>query len=318
MENQENKFKYLEVIRVILALVSTSMIWNGWTIDSTEGTFLGFFKLSPDSLFLFGVFFSMLFIISSVERIFSPISDLFLTKVVITLSITALIIVCTAESSDILNKVYRADASLFPFSRSFLTGIIFFKKVFPFLFSLLMILILCFIFQWIEKMGDKDLDVCMRFFISIKYIIYILSALACILFCYRLNNLYFSHNLLHKKAYVLAQSLDFYESNICNNNSLKGRKIIYLDPSYKYVLVDDSNVFNQPQDVWGVIKYGVNNDIESEQLISNPEPKLLVKPCIGAEAAQVDPVVLTATSHRAIKATFSTKLSQQEKITALF
>lgn len=281
MENKKHKFKSIEVIRVIFALATIFLIWHGWSMKSTD-TLL---ELSPDSLFLLGVYFSALFIISSIEEIFSPINELFLTKIIVTLSVTALIIVCTAEASDILNRVYSTDASLFPFSRSFLTGILFFKKIYPFLFALSIILITWLFLQLIEKSMEKDVDNCTKILNILKYLIYIAPALTYLVYFNKLNESYFDSSLLDKKAYILAYKLDFYENKVCKNDNLNNGKIVYLDPSYKYVLFDKS-IINDSQDVWGIIRYGTKQ--ESDMYMhnwTNPDykPKLSVESCIGID-----------------------------------
>ena len=147
--DQENKFKWIEIVRGAFAGLSCLMIYWGWSID-TNDSFLKSFNLSPESLFLFGIFFSILFLVSSLEKIFSPIVELFLTKLVITLSVTGLLMICMVQSSEMLNKIFSLDASLLPFSRSFLAGILFFKKIYPFSMLLMILMILYYVFQIID------------------------------------------------------------------------------------------------------------------------------------------------------------------------
>ncbi len=277
--DQENKFKWIEIVRGAFAGLSCLMIYWGWSID-TNDSFLKSFNLSPESLFLFGIFFSILFLVSSLEKIFSPIVELFLTKLVITLSVTGLLMICMVQSSEMLNKIFSLDASLLPFSRSFLAGILFFKKIYPFSMLLMMLMILYYIFQIIDLIKEYGKYSWSTYF---KYLLFIISTIACLVFSYKFNNVYFNDKILPKKAYILAKELDFYSNKVCNlSEEIKNKKIIYMDSQYKYVLVDKT--MSAEQDLWGFIKYASDSkDTDVSMLYKFDfygEPDLIVQRCL--------------------------------------
>lgn len=277
--DQENKFKWIEIVRGAFAGLSCLMIYWGWSID-TNDSFLKSFNLSPESLFLFGIFFSILFLVSSLEKIFSPIVELFLTKLVITLSVTGLLMICMVQSSEMLNKIFSLDASLLPFSRSFLAGILFFKKIYPFSMLLMMLMILYYIFQIIDLIKEYGKYSWSTYF---KYLLFIISTIACLVFSYKFNNVYFNDKILPKKAYILAKELDFYSNKVCNlSEEIKNKKIIYMDSQYKYVLVDKT--MSAEQDLWGFIKYASDSkDTDVSMLYKFDfygEPDLIVQRCV--------------------------------------
>lgn len=277
--DQENKFKWIEIVRGAFAGLSCLMIYWGWSID-TNDSFLKSFNLSPESLFLFGIFFSILFLVSSLEKIFSPIVELFLTKLVITLSVTGLLMICMVQSSEMLNKIFSLDASLLPFSRSFLAGILFFKKIYPFSMLLMILMVLYYVFQIIDlikEYGKYSWPTCF------KCLLFIISTIACLVFSYKFNNVYFNDKILPKKAYILAKELDFYSNKVCNlSEEIKNKKIIYMDSQYKYVLVDKT--MSAEQDLWGFIKYASDSkDTDVSMLYKFDyygEPNLIVQRCL--------------------------------------
>lgn len=278
--NQENKFKWIEIVRGAFAGLSCLMIYWGWSID-TNDSFLKSFHLSPESLFLFGIFFSILFLVSSLEKIFSPIVELFLTKLVITLSITGLLMICMVQSSEMLNKIFSVDASLLPFSRSFLAGILFFKKIYPFSMLLMILMILYYVIQIIDVIKEAGKDGWPAY---IKYSIFIISTIACLVFSYKFNNVYFNDKILPKKAYILAKELDFYSNEVCNLPAKsKNKKIIYMDTQYKYVLVDKT--MSAEQDLWGFIKYASESGDADAGIFykfdSYEKPDLIVQRCLS-------------------------------------
>lgn len=278
--NQENKFEWIEIVRGAFAGLSCLMIYWGWSKD-TNDSFLKSFNLSPESLFLFGIFFSILFLVSSLEKIFSPIVELFLTKLVITLSVTGLLMICMVQSSEMLNKIFSVDASLLPFSRSFLAGILFFKKVYPFSMLLMILMILYYLLQIIDIIKENGKD---GWPVYIKYSIFIIPTVACLVFSYKFNNVYFNNKILPKKAYILAKELDFYSNEVCKLSAeSKNKKIIYMDTQYKYVLVDKT--MSAEQDLWGVIKYASDSGDADASIFYNfdsyEKPDLIVQRCLS-------------------------------------
>lgn len=127
-----------EYIAIILSIISFILVIKG--ILSKEE--YSFFNISNKSLLLFGVFSSILFFIFYLRDFAEPIIENFYSKLVFSLFTLSLTMVCVSEASNIINEVYSGiDPSLFVYSKIFLAGIIFFKKVFPFLFIFLIIMI---------------------------------------------------------------------------------------------------------------------------------------------------------------------------------
>lgn len=243
------KDKLNTIIQVILSTLSPICIWVSWFTKPTD---LEFFNLTPGSLFLCGVFCSLLFVVSVLDKTLKPILDIFLIKTIIFGSLTSFIIICTSQASTLLNKIYSTDTDMFIYSKIFITGILMFKKAAPFLvfiFFPMMIFYFCLFIGSTKKLFDGGTRDCIKFCDSIKYFLFLVTTSTCLYFTYQFNWKYFSEKILDEKAYIIANSLDFYPNTICKlNNFFEDARILYLDSSHKNILVDN----NPPEekDIW--------------------------------------------------------------------
>ncbi|WP_193147846.1 hypothetical protein [Citrobacter freundii] len=160
-----------------------------------------------------------------------------ITKIIMSIAISALIIFCTAKSSSIINNVFGIDSSAFPFTRTFLTGFLFFKYIAPLLFvipvfSLVHILI---IIGYYKEKGNYESP-------PVESFIFSALSLGVIAFSAIWLNIYFDDEKLPIKTYVLAHQLDFNSNNQCENLKNENVYVVYIGSSQDKVLVDDIHV----------------------------------------------------------------------------
>lgn len=253
-----------EYIAIILSIISFILVIKG--ILSKEE--YSFFNISNKSLLLFGVFSYILFFIFYLRDFAEPIIENFYSKLVFSLFTLSLTMVCVSEASNIINEVYSGiDPSLFVYSKIFLAGIIFFKKVFPFLFIFLIIMTFLIFTNilniYIENKKNKT-DIETYYLGIIKYFSYIFSLLTLTIFSWNMNENYFNDKHLKDKAYLISRSLDFYsypeENILCYSNKFipKGKAFTYLDSQHKKIMIDTQDL--DKMGVWDILNFNFNDD----------------------------------------------------------
>lgn len=191
------------------------------------------------TFFIFSIIFSMLWLGISIERLsfFKTLWSFGIVKLVISLSISALLLFCTAKSSSLINSVFGIDSSSFPFTRSFLSFFLFLKYLSPFLF--LFIIISGFhIFNIIGYLKNNE---SYESFPASSFCFIVFSAMVAGFFSLCLYK-YFSEDKLLAKTYILARSLDFNEENHCLNLKKKKVGVIFIGSSQDKILIDEKEI----------------------------------------------------------------------------
>ena len=277
-----------EYIAIILSIISFILVIKG--IISKEEEY-SFFNISNKSLLLFGVFSSILFLIFYLRDFAEPIIENFYSKLVFSLFALSLTMVCVSEASNIINEVYSGiNPSPFVYSKIFLAGIIFFKKVFPFLFIFLIIMTF-FIFInilniYIENRKNQTKTNNEIWYLGItKGISYIFSLLTLAIFSWNMNQNYFNDKHLKDKAYLISRNLDFHsypkENILCYSNQFipKGKAFIYLDSQHKKIMIDTQDL--DKMGVWDILDFSFNDEkIDYLEYSFKIKPGLKVIDCL--------------------------------------
>ncbi|MGG6193507.1 hypothetical protein ACQV2B_05330 [Pantoea allii] len=193
--------------------------------------------------YILSVLFSVIWIGVQLERItfFRELWAFNFTKLVVSISITGLIVFCSSIASSLINSVFGVDPSLFPFSRSFLTALVFFKYMSP----LVIVLVLTSFFHLIPiyayLKGLRE-DGPVNFPFNSVCFIFFTIVFGSFTWKWLENN--FNDSVMNDKVYLLARFLDFNDNNACHN--LKERKVgvLFLGQNQNQVLVDYNNLIN--------------------------------------------------------------------------
>ncbi|WP_338576824.1 hypothetical protein VRC07_19535 [Erwinia sp. E_sp_B04_8] len=192
------------------------------------------------------VILSLIWVGVQLERIavFKELWSFGVTKIVFSLSVTALLVYCSSSASSLINGIFGVDASALPYTKSFLTGLVFFQYIYKPLMVLLIFIGLAhflhlgiYAYYKINEDQEKGFEFPVN---SLFFVIFI--AIVC-LFTWKWNNNYFDVRVLNNKIYSMARNLDFNESNACSNLRGKHVALLFLGQNQKDVLMD-FNVFN--------------------------------------------------------------------------
>lgn len=114
---------------ILLALISFCMICS-----AREGNEWSWFSNYQYLVKLFGIILSFIYIGISIERtsFFKTVWKFGFIKFIISIAISALIIFCTSKASEFINIVFHVDASVFPYTRAYMTGLLVFQYTSPF------------------------------------------------------------------------------------------------------------------------------------------------------------------------------------------
>lgn len=192
--------------------------------------------------YILSIVLSAIWIGVNIERtsLFRELWTFGITKLIISLLFTALVVFSTATASSTINGIFGIDASFFPFTRSFLTAYTFFRYISLLVYLLLFVavfnlfLIGAYLKCLFDRKGDIDFPV--------KSLVFIVLTLVFTYFTWGWSGSNFDNNTLNEKVYILAHQLDFSDNNLCVN--LKGQKVsvIFLGHDQVQMLVDYNTV----------------------------------------------------------------------------
>lgn len=207
-----------------------------------EGNEWSWFSNYQYSVKLFGIILSFIYIGISIERtsFFKTIWKFGFTKFIISITISALIVFCTSKASEFINIVFNVDASVFPYTRAYMTGLLVFQYTSPFLiiialFSILHSLNIWQYIQYQRKKRDNYEEP------PISSIIFLILSIIFLYFSYQWVNYDFSEAEYPHKVYRLAHNLDFNSKHPCSNID-ENTRVIFLDSQYNKVLIDENSV----------------------------------------------------------------------------
>lgn len=248
-----NALNVLAILAILILIFSTN--------HDDDSEYLGQWKFYA---YLVSVSFTTIWIGVNIERL-SLVKELWrfgITKLMVSLSFTALIVFSTATASSTINDIFGVDSSYFPFTRSFLTAYVFFTHASQLVYILLIAaaLNLLPIGNYIKKILDKDIDREM----PLGSIIFISLTLVFTYFSWGWVSNNFNKDTLDEKIYTLAHQLDFNDSNLCRNLRDKNASVIFLGPEQRQVLVDFNTI--KADNISSFVEGGRNFKLEMKNL----------------------------------------------------
>ncbi len=220
-----------------LAVVAAFFLWHGLVVETSDWKWLDNNRFA---LRLWGIAFAAVYVGVSIERssLFKKLWDFGFTKVVASVAISALLIFSTGKASSLINSVFGVDASVFPFTRAFIAGILAFQYSSP----LLIVVAVFAIFHAFDIVGHIKLKRTSDYHFPPWHSIAFLGLAIIVLFVsWRWINRDFSDDQLSAKIYRLAHVLDFNSRHSCANIK-EGVNVVFVGSDHSKVLVDMSGV----------------------------------------------------------------------------
>lgn len=214
--------------------------------------------------YLFSVFLTAIWIGVNIERLLL-VRELWkfgITKIMISLSFTALLVFSTASASSTINGIFGIDSSHFPFTRSILTAYTFFTYASQLVYALLIAAAINIlpIGYYLKKLWNSDTDRDIPW----GSITYIFLTLVFTYFSWGWVSNNFNKDTLNEKIYLLAHQLDFNDSNLCVNLRNKNASVIFLGPEQRQVMVDFNTI--KPDDISSFVEGGRSFRLEMKDL----------------------------------------------------
>ncbi len=233
-ENKEKSEDYNESWALgFLSVIAVILIYNG-SHNSEDYDWL---QQSSFSLKLWGIALVAIYLGASIERslLFKGLWKFNFTKLVVSVSLSGLVVFSTGKAAGLINLVFGIDASAFPFTLVFTSGLIVFHYLLPLMFLVgIAALIHTFIvLSWLKVKFSKST------YEPLPYNSFAFSILAIIFFvlCIGWSENEFSEKQLPEKIYKLAHLLDFNALNKCSNIK-KDIPLVFLGASQNMVLAD--------------------------------------------------------------------------------
>lgn len=219
---------------VILAIIALFFIING----SRESHDISWLQQNSFAIRIWGVALATLYVGITIERfsVFSSFWQFGFTKLIVSIGISGLLIFSTGKAAGAINTVFGVDASAFPFTLTFISGVLFFHYLLPF-FSLVGILAVISAINAIGWIKSKFNDSASYELPPVHSFIFPFVALILLGFFWGWSKNEFSENELPAKIYKLAHMLDFNKKHECGN-IIKGVPVVYLGASQEVVLAD--------------------------------------------------------------------------------
>lgn len=240
----------------VFAFIASVLLFNGFQ-DQSDWEWLNNNRFS---IRLWGVGLSAVFIGVLIERtsFIMRLWSFSFTKIITSIAVSALIIFCTGKASSLINFLFGVDASVFPYTRAFLTGLLVFQYLSPLLLIVVIFLISHSfnIIGYIKSLNSSGYAYTRLPLLSIAF--FMLGSMV-LMFSWHWINYDFSEKAIPAKIYRLAHSLDFNSRHSCTNipNNVS---VVFVGPDQSKVLVDINNV--QTEDMESFINRRISDNVE--------------------------------------------------------
>jgi hypothetical protein len=179
------------------------------------------------------------------------------TKLVASIAVSALLIFSTGKASSLINSVFGVDASVFPFTRAFIAGMLAFQYSSP----LLIVVGFFAVFHAFDVAGyikSKFSADYVYDFPPWQSIVFLVLAIIVLFASWRWINRDFSEAAFPAKIYRLAHVLDFNSRHSCVNIK-EGVSVVFVGSDQSKVLVDMSGV--QTEDVESFVNTNISSNV---------------------------------------------------------
>lgn len=194
------------------------------------------------AVWLWGIAFASVYVGVSIEKsqLIQILWKFGFTKVITSIAVSALLIFCTGKASSLINNVFGVDASVFSFTRAYITGFLAFQYISPLLF---VVAFLAFLHALIVILYVKSKFSAKNRFSELPWnsLVFLVLALFVLGFSWNWINRDFSDSALPTKIYILAHALDFNSHHSCVNIE-DGVNVVFVGSDYSKVLVDTNHL----------------------------------------------------------------------------
>jgi len=239
-----------------LAFVAIVFLWSGWWSDSSDWEWLNNNRFA---IRLWGTAFAAVYIGVSIERssLFRKLWGFGFTKLVASIAVSALIIFSTGKASTLINSVFGVDASVFPFTRAFIAGMLAFQYSSP----LLIVVGFFAVFHAFDVGGyikSKFSNDDVYNFPPWQSVVFLVLAVVVLFASWQWINRDFSEAAFPSKIYRLAHILDFNSRHSCVNIK-EGVSVVFVGSDQSKVLVDMSAV--QTKDIESFVNKNISSNV---------------------------------------------------------
>lgn len=239
----------------VLAVIAVLFLWLGLWVNSNDWEWL---KSHRFSLRLWGTAFAAVYVGVSIERtsIFNRLWSFGFTKIVASISVSALVIFSTGKASSLINNIFGVDASVFPYTRAYIAGILAFRYSSP----LLIVVGFFAVFHAFDLLGYFKAKSFSDYISDLpgKSIAFLILAIVVLFFSWQWINRDFSESALPAKIYRLAHALDFNSRHSCINVK-ENLSVVFVGADHSKVLVDMSGV--QTEDIESFVNQELSSNV---------------------------------------------------------
>lgn len=186
---------------------------------------------------LWGVALCTMFVGVSLERsaIVKSLWGFTVTKLLVSIALSCVVIYARGKAAGYINGVFHVDASALPITLVYITGLMVFKLLLPFVFAITTTLFMVHIFTAIGWLKDKLTG--RQDELPPLYSLLSVFASGVILFYgWNWSNGQLSDSRVPEKVYLMAHALDFNQSHECANIDAN-KPVVFLGNAQESVLV---------------------------------------------------------------------------------
>lgn len=253
---QESENASIEFSLLTLAIMSVVFLWSSWG-ESNDWEWFNNHRLAVR---LWGIVFAAMFVGISIERssLFRKLWSFGFTKVIASVAVSSLLIFSTGKASSLINGVFGVDASVFPFTRAFITGLLAFQYFSPLLFVVAVFAVL-HAFDVAGYIQSKFSSSYTYVAPPLHSIAFLVLAIVVLCISWRWVNRDFSESTYPARIYRLAHVLDFNFRHSCVNIK-DGVSVVFVGADHSKVLVDMSEV--QTDNIESFVDPKVSGDVK--------------------------------------------------------
>lgn len=186
---------------------------------------------------LWGVALCTMFVGVSLERsaFVKSLWDFTVTKLIVSIALSCVIIYARGKAAGYINAVFHVDASALPITLVYMTGLMVFKLLLPFVFAITTTLFVVHVFAAIGWLKDKITG--KQDELPPLYSLLSIFVSGVILFYgWNWSNGQLSDSRVPEKVYLMAHALDFNQSHDCANIDAN-KPVVFLGNAQESVLV---------------------------------------------------------------------------------
>jgi len=186
---------------------------------------------------IWGVVFCTIFIFASLERsaVFRSLLSFVSTKFLASIILSGIVLYSRGKAAGYVNSVFHVDASAFPVTLLFTTGLVVIKLALPFVLSTALALSLFHFFisvGWVKGKLKGDAD----YFPPLSSLLSVLVSGVILYYGWVWSHNQIADSRVPEKIYLMAHAMDFSYSHNCSNVT-QSAPVVFLGAEQEAVLV---------------------------------------------------------------------------------